>query len=201
MKTIDNPLVWMHNALERYTFRTKPVVKEDRVEQGFEDIVDQYGDFVYNLTYRILGNHADAEEAAQDAFLAAYRNFHRFRGESKVSTWLYRIATNAALMKLRKDRNKRRLTQTGYDDMELASPGEGPEKLALNSELRSRLEEGLELLPPNLKTAVVLRDVQGLSNEEAAEVLKISVSSLKARLHRGRVLLRKHLQDYLAQNQ
>lgn len=176
-------------------------MKEDTVEQGFEEIVEEYGDFVYNLTYRILGNHADAEEAAQDAFLAAYRNFHRFRGESKVSTWLYRIATNAALMKLRKDRNKRTLTQTGYDEMQLTSPLEGPEKLALNSELRQHLEEGLDLLPPNLKTPVVLRDVQGLSNEEAAEVLEISVSSLKARLHRGRVLLRKYLQDYISQNQ
>jgi RNA polymerase sigma-70 factor (ECF subfamily) len=176
-------------------------VKEGEVKQGFEDIVEEYGDFVYNLTYRILGNHADAEDAAQDAFLAAYRNFHRFRGESKVSTWLYRIATNAALMKLRKDRNPRTLTQTGYDELQLTSPLEGPEKLALNSELREHLEEGLELLPPNLKTAVVLRDIQGLSNEEAAEVLDISVSSLKARLHRGRVLLRQHLQDYVARNQ
>jgi RNA polymerase sigma-70 factor (ECF subfamily) len=175
-------------------------VKEDRAEQGFEDIVEEYGDFVYNLTYRILGNHADAEDAAQDAFLAAYRNFHRFRGESKVSTWLYRIATNAALMKLRKDRNPRTLTQTGYDELQLTSPLEGPEKLALNSELRQHLEEGLELLSPNLKTAVVLRDLQGLSNEEAAEVLDISVSSLKARLHRGRVLLRQHLQNYIAQS-
>ena len=171
------------------------------MEQGFEHIVEEYGDFVYNLTYRILGNHADAEDAAQDAFLAAYRNFHRFRGESKVSTWLYRIATNAALMKLRKDRNPRTLTQTGYDELQLTSPLEGPEKLALNSELRQHLEDGLELLPPNLKTAVVLRDVQGLSNEEAAEVLNISVSSMKARLHRGRVLLRQHLQEYIEQRQ
>jgi RNA polymerase sigma-70 factor (ECF subfamily) len=175
-------------------------VKEGTVEQGFENIVEEYGDFVYNLTYRILGNHADAEDATQDAFLAAYRNFHRFRGESKVSTWLYRIATNAALMKLRKDRNPRTLTQTGYDELQLTSPLEGPEKLALNSELRQHLEDGLELLPPNLKTAVVLRDVQGLSNEEAAEVLNISVSSMKARLHRGRVLLRQHLQEYIEQN-
>ncbi|MDA0733272.1 MAG: sigma-70 family RNA polymerase sigma factor [Chloroflexi bacterium] len=120
-----------------------------------------------------------------------------FRGESKVSTWLYRIATNAALMRLRKDRNKRQLTQTGYDDMQLTSPTDGPEKLALNSELRQHLEGGLERLPANLKTAVVLRNVQGLSNEEAAEIVGVSVSSLKARLHRGRVLLRHHLQGYV----
>ena len=170
---------------------------EAQVVQDFEAIVEQYSDFVYNLTYRILGNHADAEEAAQDAFFSAYRNFDRFRGDAKVSTWLYRIATNAALMKLRKDRNKRMLTQTGYEDMDLISPAKGPEKLAMNSELREHLERGLDLLQPKLKAAVVLRDVQGLSNEEAAEVLKLSVSSLKARLHRGRVLLRKYLQDYL----
>ena len=169
---------------------------EGRVIPDFEDIVEEYGDFVYNLTYRVLGNHADAEDAAQDAFLAAYRNFGRFRGESKVSTWLYRIAVNAALMRLRRDRNKNTLTQTGYDEIQIVSPTDGPEKLALNSELREHLEAGLDQLPDNLKTAVVLRDVQGLSNEEAADILEVSVSSLKARLHRGRVLLRKYLQDY-----
>jgi RNA polymerase sigma-70 factor (ECF subfamily) len=92
---------------------------EGQTERDFEAIVEEYGDFVYNLTYRVLGNQADAEDAAQDAFLQAYRNFHRFRGESKVSTWLYRIAVNAALMKLRKDRNARLLNQTGYEDMQL----------------------------------------------------------------------------------
>ena len=173
---------------------------ESQAVQDFEEIVTQYSDFVFNLTYRILGNHADAEDAAQDAFLAAYRNFHRFRGDARVSTWLYRIATNAALMKLRKDRPRRTLTQTGYEDIELPSPLEGPEKMALNSELREHLEGGLDQLAPNLKVAVVLRDVQGLSNEEAAEALNISVSSLKARLHRGRVLLRNHLQAYLQVN-
>ena len=148
---------------------------------GFEAIVEQYGDFVYNLAYRVLGNYADVEDAAQDAFLSAYRSFHRFRGESSVSTWLYRIAVNSALMRLRKDRNKRLLTQTGYDDMQLVSPSEGPEKLALNSELRDQLEQGLELLAPELKAAVVLRDVQGLSNEEAVGPVGVS----QTLLHQG----------------
>ena len=173
---------------------------ESQALQDFEEIVTDYGDFVYNLAYRILENHADAEDAAQDAFLAAYRNFARFRGEAKVSTWLYRIATNAALMKLRKDRPRRNITQTGYEEIDLPSPLEGPEKLALNSELRAHLERGVALLAPNLKAAVVLRDIQGLSNEESAEALNISFSSLKARLHRGRVLLRQELQEYLTVN-
>lgn len=167
---------------------------------NFEDIVDQYSDFVFNLAYRVLGNHADAQDAAQDAFLSAYRNFHRFRGESSVSTWLYRIAVNAALMKLRRDKNKKAQTQTGYEEMQIVSPHEGPEKLALNSELRNNLEHGLEMLAPDLRAVIVLRDLQGLSNQEAADALNISVSSLKARLHRGRVQLRAHLRDYLEES-
>ena len=172
---------------------------DSRSEQDFESIVEQYADMVYNVAYRVLGNQADAEDAAQEAFISAYKNFHKFRGDSAVSTWLYRIAMNASLMKLRKDRNKNYLTQTGYDDSQLVSWTEGPEDAALNSELREQLQEGLALLSPNLRAAVVLRDVQGLSNEEAAEVLETSLSSLKSRLHRGRVLLRKHLEQYIRQ--
>ena len=170
-----------------------------RTGQDFEDMVEQYSGLVYNVAYRILGNQADAEDTSQEAFLAAYRNFHRFRGDSSVSTWLYRIAVNASLMKLRKDRRKEYLTQTGYDDTQLVSWTEGPERAALNTELREQLEGGLAQLPPQLRAAVVLRDVQGLSNEEAAEILETIVSSLKSKLHRGRVLLRKHLDPYVAQ--
>ena len=78
--------------------------------------------------------------------MAAYRNLERFRGESRIGTWLYRIATKAALMKLRKERPRPNLTQTGYEEIALPSPGEGPEKLALNSELREHLEQGLDML-------------------------------------------------------
>ena len=172
---------------------------EPKTEQDFEAIVEQYSGFVFNVVNRILGNQADSEDAVQEAFISAYRNFHKFRGESSVSTWLYRIAVNAALMKLRRDRRKEFLTQTGYDDTQLVRWTEGPESAALNSELRDHLEAGLLLLPPQLRTVVVLRDVQGLSNEEAAKVLETSVSSLKSKLHRGRVLLRKHLEEYVKQ--
>ena len=172
-----------------------------QVEQSFESIVEEYSGFVYNVAYRILGTQADAEDAAQDAFISAYRNFDKFRGDSTVSTWLYRIAVNASLMKLRKDRRRNFLSQTGYDDAELVSPIEGPERAALNTELRERLEEGLAALPPQLRAAVVLRDVQGLSNDEAADVLETTVSSVKSKLHRGRVLLRKYLDDYIRQRQ
>ena len=154
---------------------------------------------VFSVAFRILGNRADAEDASQEAFISAYRNFHKFRGEATVSTWLYRIAVNASLMKLRKERKKDLLTETGYDDMRLVSWTEGPERAALNAELREHLEEGLGLLPPELRAAVVLRDVQGMSNLEEADILKATVASVKSKLHRGRVLLRKYLDQYVKQ--
>ncbi len=132
-----------------------------QTEQDFESIVEQYTDFVYNVSYRILNNQTYAEDAAQEAFISAYKNFHKFRGESTVSTWLYRIAVNASLMKLRKDRKKDYLTQTGYDDTQLVSWVEGPEASALNSELREQVEGGLAMLPPQLRSVVVLRTSKG----------------------------------------
>ena len=165
----------------------------------FEAIVENYSDFAYNLAYRIMGNAADAEDAVQEAFISAYRNFDRFRGDSRATTWLYRIVVNACLMKLRKEKRRRTLSQTGFEDAIVSDWSDGPERAALNSELKEKLEEGLAALPPQLRVAVVLRDVQGFSNDEAAQMVDASVSSLKARLHRGRVLLRKYLSDYVAQ--
>lgn len=164
----------------------------------FEEVVERYTDLVYNVAYRYMGNPHDAEDVVQDAFLSAYRAWDRFRGESRVTTWLYRIATNAALMKIRKGKRGRELTQTGLEDIDIPSLDMSPERQAANSELGSKLNEGISMLEPSLRTAVVLRDVQGMSNSEAAEILEITVSSLKSRLHRGRLLLRKHLSDYVA---
>ncbi len=152
---------------------------------------------VYNVALRMMGSPEDAEDVAQDAFLSAYRAFGRFRGESKASTWLYRITVNAALMRLRKTKRARTLTRTGLDDIEIPDWGRTPDEFASNSELGDKLREGLDALPPDMKAAVVLRDVEGLSNAEAALALQISVSSMKSRLHRGRTLLRKHLEEYL----
>ena len=166
-------------------------------QQEFEQVVEKHADFVYNVAYRMLSNPDDAQEAAQDAFLSAFRAWARFRGQSEITTWLYRITVNACLMKLRKEKKARTLTQTGYEDQEIPDWAENPERAALNTELKERLEGGIALLASDLRAAVVLRDVQGLSNEEAAAALKISVSALKARLHRARVLLRKHLDGYV----
>ncbi len=170
--------------------------EESSAKPDFDTIVEDHSDFVYNLALRMMGSPEDAEDVAQEAFISAYRAYGRFRGDSRVTTWLYRITTNAALMRLRKEKRGRELTQTGLDDVEVASWEPTPERQALTSELGDKLMDGIAQLPPDLRAAVVLRDVEGLSNAEAADVVEVTVSSLKSRLHRARVLLRKHLAEY-----
>jgi len=187
-------------SFEQKFYRTR----EQQLDEQFSEIVEAYSSMAYNIALRMLRNTADAEDAVQEAFISAYRAFPKFKGQSKLSTWLYRIVVNACLMKIRKEQVRSKyLTNTGYDDSlipnwrDADSPNE-PERAALNSELRDVLDEGLDRLSPELRAAVVLRDVQGFTTEEAATTLDLTVSALKARLHRGRVLLRKHLEGYLA---
>ena len=164
----------------------------------FEQVVEQHSDLVYNVALKMMGRPEDAEEVAQDALLSAYRAYGRFRGDSKITTWLYRITVNAALMRLRKEKKERTLERTGLEDVEIPDWSDTPDRFVSNSELGDRLREGIEMLPDDFRAAVILRDVEGLSNAEAADVLDITVSSFKSRLHRGRVLLRKHLEEYLS---
>ncbi len=187
-------------SFEQKFYRTR----EQQLDEQFSEMVEAYSSMAYNIALRMLRNTADAEDAVQEAFISAYRAFPKFKGQSKASTWLYRIVVNACLMKIRKEQVRSKyLTNTGYDDSlipnwrDADSPNE-PERAALNSELRDVLDEGLDRLSPELRAAVVLRDVQGFTTEEAATTLDLTVSALKARLHRGRVLLRKHLEGYLA---
>ena len=174
----------------------------DSLDRTFSEIVEDYADFAYNVAYRMLRNVEDAEDAVQEAFISAYRAFATFKGQSKVSTWLYRIVVNACLMKIRKEQSRSKyLIDTGYNEDVIQDWGNNPEQEAINSELRDVVESGLERLSPNLRAAVVLRDVQGLTIEEASASLDMPVAAFKSRLHRGRVLLRKHLSGYLAKQE
>ena len=167
------------------------------LERQFTEIVEQYSDLAYSVAFRMLRNAEDAEDAVQEAYISAFKALPRFKGQSKLSTWLYRIVVNACLMKIRKDKSRAKyLSEKEYDDAIVYDWKNDPEEAAVNSELRSTLESGLDRLSPDLRAAVVLRDIQGLSTEEASEALAISVASLKSRLHRARILLRKHLDAY-----
>ncbi len=171
--------------------------------EAFEELVRRYERKVYNITYRLMGNEQDASEALQDAFLRAYRFIGKFQFKSSFFTWLYRIATNVSLSKLRK-RGKlhtvsldQPVNEAGDLPFEIPDVKYGPEKLMKQRELRAAIQKAVEELPKDYREVVVLRDLDGLSNEEVSKNLKLSVAAVKSRLHRGRLVLREKLVSYL----
>jgi RNA polymerase sigma-70 factor (ECF subfamily) len=168
-----------------------------RPEQ-FERIVEEYADRVFGIALRITGVASDAEDAMQDAFIAIFRGLGSFRGEAAFSTWIYRIAVNAALqVRRRRPPADRELVDFGFEHEVVADWSQQVEESAERQELAEAIEQGILLLPEDYQVAVILRDVEGLSAAEAADVLHIREAALKSRLHRGRVLLRQYLADYL----
>jgi RNA polymerase sigma-70 factor (ECF subfamily) len=175
--------------------------------KAMEQLVETYADRVYRLTFRITGSKEDAEEATQDALWTAGRKIATFKGDSAFGSWLYRIAANAAYMKLRSRKSKAR--EIGLDDVLPALDDNGlhfepmddwsprVEEQALNGELRELLDAAIAELPPDYRTALVLHDVEGMPNPDVAEALGISLPAVKSRIHRSRLYLRKRLSDYL----
>ena len=168
-------------------------------------MVKHHGNQMYAVALRIVGDSDEAEEVVQEAFISACSKVDSFEGRSMLSTWLYRITTNAALMRLRKQRGD----TVSLDEPQLMEEGDlvprqlgdwqmEPSQEALTTELRQVMDEAVQGLNPTLRAAFVLRDIQGLSTEEAAAALDISESALKVRLHRARLQLRESLADYLA---
>jgi RNA polymerase sigma-70 factor, ECF subfamily len=174
---------------------------------AMETLVGTYGDRVYRLGLRITGSQQDAEEVAQDALWTAGRKIGTFKGESAFGSWLYRIAANAAYMKLRSRRAKERelplddllptLEDNGVHFEPMDDWSERVDDHALRGELRTVLEQAIDELPADYRTALVLHDIEGLSNPEIAESLGISLPALKSRVHRSRLYLRKRLSEYL----
>jgi RNA polymerase sigma-70 factor (ECF subfamily) len=172
-----------------------------------ERLVERYGDRVYRLAMRITGLNEDAEEAAQDALWTAARKIHMFKGESAFGSWVYRITANAAYQKLRTRRQK--AAEIAMDDVLPSLDGDGRhfepmddwsnrvDEQALQGELRRVLQQAIDGLPADYRTALVLHDVEGLSNPDIAEALNISLPAVKSRVHRSRLFVRKHLADYL----
>lgn len=175
---------------------------EDHQEQvPFERMVEEFADRIYGVALRITGSASDAEDVVQDTFLAAFRHWTSFRGEAAPSTWLYRIAVNESLMRIRGRRPVTYLDETGYDAPQVADWSEEIHRRAELSELREQLEQGIARLPEDYRVVLVLRDVEGLATAEVAEVLDLSEAAVKSRLHRARALLRQHLATYLQARQ
>jgi len=170
---------------------------------AFEELVRRYDRNVFRIAQHITQNREDAEDVVQDAFLKAYSNLAQFQGQSKFYTWLVRIAVNEALMKLRRRRPERTVSldeevKTEEDSVprEVADWSPNPEQQYSQAELREILSKTIQGLPPGFRTVFVLRDVEGLSTEETAEALDLSIPAVKSRLLRARLQLRERLSRY-----
>lgn len=176
---------------------------------AYRRLVEENSANVYNLAFKLLGNEQEAEDVLQETFLSAFEAIGRFEGRSRLSTWLYRIAHNASLMRLRK---RKRMTAFSLDE---PPPGDElgalsvspllvdwstiPDDQLLTAEARTEMDRAVADLPETLRSTFVLRDIQGLSGAETAEVLGISVAAVKTRLHRARLRLRDRLSGYFAE--
>ncbi len=171
--------------------------------RAFDELVVRYRDKVYRLSFKILRHEEDAAEALQDTFLSAFRGLPNFKAESTFSTWLYRIATNASLMKYRKRRDGHVSYEQSQSSVPDAEPlplesdwSTRPEQELLDSETREVLSREIDRLPDDLRTVFVLRDIQEQSNLDVAKELGLSVAAVKSRLHRARIRLRDRLDRY-----
>lgn len=170
------------------------------------ELSSRYGPRIHQLAFRYLKNWEDAEEVAQDVLMKVHRKIGAFRGDAALSSWIYRITFNTAMSRLRTARFSRPLEvqapEMTSESGERSSPVEPADwsSLAddgvLRSEMRARLIEALTHLPEVYRTPVILRDIQGLSTEEASAILRVKPQTLKSRLHRGRLVLRQHLGDF-----
>ena len=163
---------------------------------AFEQLSSTYADRIYMLLLRLLGDGGEAEDVAQEVMLRAWQGISRFRGQSSYFTWLYRIAVNEANRALEKRARRPASVPLGADELQLPAPAAaGPAQEAENSELRRALAKALAELPPALRTAIVLRDVEGLSTQEAAEVTALGQAAFKSRLHQARLRVRAAIGD------
>ncbi|MBI4842637.1 MAG: sigma-70 family RNA polymerase sigma factor [candidate division NC10 bacterium] len=181
---------------------------------ALEPLVERYASRVYRLAYGITRNEADAEEVVQDVFLTVFRKIHTFEGRAALGSWIYRVTTNAALIKRRGQRTEREVSlesqlpaflpdghRAGDRDFLLADWSQTPEADLLSRETRAILDRAIDALPAQYRAVLVLRDVEGLSSEEVAEAVGDSVAAVKSRLHRARLVLREELTRHLGPRQ
>jgi RNA polymerase sigma-70 factor (ECF subfamily) len=169
------------------------------------DLASLYGPRIQQLAFRYLKNWEDAEEVTQDVLMKVYRKLDIFRGDAALSSWIYRITFNTAMSRLRTARYSRPIElqpveiETENHDLVTPEPADWTDlsdDLVMRAEMRKKLVDALTQLPAVYRVPVLLRDIQGLSTEEASAVLRVKPQTLKSRLHRGRLILRRHLGDF-----
>ncbi len=170
--------------------------------KAFEELMGRYENKVYRLAIKLTRNETLAEEVLQDVFLRVYEKLHTFRGESAFSSWLYRIAANICFAKLNSEKKHshsdldEELSQIEESYDLGAPPPERPDQSVLTDEALSVINDAIDRLPEDFRVVVVLRDVEGMTNDEVARILDLSVPAVKSRLHRGRLAMRKRLAGY-----
>jgi RNA polymerase sigma-70 factor (ECF subfamily) len=173
---------------------------------AFEQLLDRYEDKIFRLAYRFVRNETEAKEILQDTFLSIWRKLDTFKGDAQFSSWLYRVAANAALMRLRAQKRHPEVSteELPIDFLDnyghLPAGGENwakrPDEELQSEELRRHIQAAVDELPEIYRTVFLIRDVEGLSTEETAEVLQISIPTVKTRLHRARLALRETITKY-----
>ncbi len=193
----------MSEAQEEKTLSLQALKAGDRAE--FSRLVDLYSGSLFRLALRILGDPQDAEDVLQETFLKAYRALPSFEGRSSLSTWLYRIVTNEALMVIRRGKPDLLWADEEEENSEAISPslfvdwGALPEQELLSHEVKRFLDQAVQQLSANLRIVFLLRDVAGLSVKETAEQLGLSEVAVKTRLLRARLRLREELSAYFGE--
>jgi RNA polymerase sigma-70 factor (ECF subfamily) len=194
----------MNKDVPGQAFSLEALRKGDRAE--FARLVEAYYPTIYRVALRLTGSAQDAEDVLQETFLKAYRHLNGFDGRSSLSTWLYRIATNEALMLLRKQKPG----QVSIDEPVQTEEGEQepmqvvdwcclPEEEFMSAEAQEELDQAVARLPASLRAVFLLRDIEGLSTQETGEVLSLSETAVKTRLSRARLRLREELTHYFGE--
>lgn len=173
---------------------------------AFEELVARHEDRVFRLAVRFLRNEAEAQEVAQEAFLAAWRKLDGFKGHAQFSSWLYRVTANAALMRLRSQRRRPEVSSEEIEPATLEALqrehaqaddwSKRPDEQLQSDELRRHIQSSVDGLPDIYRDVFLVRDVEGHSTEETAEMLGVTVPTVKTRLHRARLMLREEITKY-----
>ncbi len=176
-------------------------------QDSFRELVEQYSKMVINTCFGFLRNQEDAEDIAQEVFVEVYKSVKKFRGDSKLSTWIYRIAVTKSLDQIKMKKRKKRAAQLkslfGFDDQELelpASSNSNPENIAEKEERKLVLQNAIETLAENQKVAITLNKIEGFSYKEISEIMDTSVSSVESLIVRAKRNLKEKLTKYYKRN-
>jgi RNA polymerase sigma-70 factor (ECF subfamily) len=176
------------------------------IDLTFEELFERYSSMVYGLAFHILGDHEEALDVSQEVFLTIYRKMDTFRGESSLKTWIYSITARRAANRFRWWNRLRRRGTVSLEEHLTKSPNselfcnlksgvQSPEEALLSKEKRTRIERLLTALPLPQRMAVIMRDIEGLSYEEIAESLQVSLGTVKSRIARGREMLKRCVKE------